>query len=124
MLTWRLKSRALWIEQGDANTKFFHSFASARLNNNTIWELSDGAGNSASSMDQLKLLGEEHFSSLFMDDGKTLKSDQLHVIKHLPTFLTTEDSTIMDAEVTTMKIETTLKRFKKDRSLGPGGWLV
>ena len=29
VLTWKLKSIIIWIELGDANTKFFHSFASA-----------------------------------------------------------------------------------------------
>lgn len=28
--TWRLKSRAIWLESGDENTKFFQSFAKGR----------------------------------------------------------------------------------------------
>jgi hypothetical protein len=28
--TWRLKSRAIWLENGDENTKFFHAFAKGR----------------------------------------------------------------------------------------------
>ena len=38
-LTWKLKSRVNWIELGDANTKFFHGFASARKNFNAIWAI-------------------------------------------------------------------------------------
>ena len=38
-LTWTLKSRALWIEHGDANTKFFHNFSFARCNYNNIWDM-------------------------------------------------------------------------------------
>jgi hypothetical protein len=36
---WRIKSRAVWIELGDENMKYFHHFANHRKNHNTIWEL-------------------------------------------------------------------------------------
>ena len=45
VITLRLKSRALWISEGDANTKNFHAFASARRNTKTIWSLKDNDGN-------------------------------------------------------------------------------
>ena len=51
VLSWRLKIQAIWIDQGDANTKIFHNFASARRNVNSIWELLDGDGNSVSELE-------------------------------------------------------------------------
>jgi hypothetical protein len=38
---WRLKSRAIWLEKGDENTKFFQAFAKGRKMANTIWSLND-----------------------------------------------------------------------------------
>ena len=43
--TQRLKSRVLWLKEGDANPKFFHAYASARRNSNDIWSLKDINGN-------------------------------------------------------------------------------
>ena len=39
ILTWKLKSRIDWLNEGDENTKFFHSFASARRASKSIWGL-------------------------------------------------------------------------------------
>ena len=54
----RLKSRVLWINEGDANTKKFHSFASVRRNTSAIWSLNDSFGNVVSEDVPLKQLGK------------------------------------------------------------------
>ena len=63
--TQRLKSRVLWIKEGDANTRFFHSYASARRNTNTIWSLLDEEGNLVAGDPALKRLGKQHFRGYF-----------------------------------------------------------
>ena len=45
IVSWRLKSRAVWIALGDANTKFFQKYAFARRNVNAIWDIDDEEGN-------------------------------------------------------------------------------
>ena len=42
--SWRLKSRAIWLECGDDNSKFFHAYARGRKVANTIWSLQDEEG--------------------------------------------------------------------------------
>lgn len=43
--TWHLKSRAIWIQEGDRNTNFFHRFSNHRRKINSIWEITDAEGN-------------------------------------------------------------------------------
>jgi hypothetical protein len=38
---WRQRSRAIWIQSGDQNTKFFHHFANYRRNCKYVWEIRD-----------------------------------------------------------------------------------
>lgn len=41
-VSWRLKSRAIWLKEGDKNTKFFHKYENSKCERNTIWKISDG----------------------------------------------------------------------------------
>ena len=87
VLTWKLKSRINWIEHGDSNTKFFHSFASVRRNFNATWALQNEDGVLVDEEIQLKCLGGNHFSEIFKDEGKANIGDQLKVIKLFPSLI-------------------------------------
>jgi hypothetical protein len=39
--TWSLKSHAIWLDNGDENTKLFHAYAKGQKFANTIWSLKD-----------------------------------------------------------------------------------
>ena len=89
--TQRLKSRVLWLKEGDANTKLFHAYASGRRNSNAIWSLKDINGNLVSDDIALKKMGKKHFSDVFMDDKSTNIADQLKVIRLFLTFTQAEE---------------------------------
>lgn len=44
-ISWWQKSRALWLKEGEKNTKFFHCLANSHQRNNFIWKLSNGKNN-------------------------------------------------------------------------------
>lgn len=44
-LMWCLKSRAIWIREGDRNKKKIHRFANHRRKVNSIWEITDAEWN-------------------------------------------------------------------------------
>ena len=61
ILNWKLKSRVDWLNEGDVNTKFFHSYASARRNSKSIWALQNQHGELIEDETQLNRLGALHF---------------------------------------------------------------
>ena len=54
----RLQSRVTWAKSGDANTKFFHAYASAKRNSNVIWSLKNINDNLVSKDAALKKMGK------------------------------------------------------------------
>ena len=64
--TWRLKSRALWLEAGDKNTKYFHAYANHRRNRNSIWNLRDSENDSVvTSQKDLEKVAYNHFKEFY-----------------------------------------------------------
>ena len=64
---WRLKSRALWLAEGDQNTKYFHRYASQRKSINTIHEIRTVQGSWAKSFEEKTQAAVEHFQGLFKE---------------------------------------------------------
>jgi len=68
--SWRLKSRATWLESGDENTKLFQSFTKGRRCSNTIWHLRDQGGNLETTFYGMSRLDKNHFQELIKAENQ------------------------------------------------------
>jgi hypothetical protein len=62
---WRQRSRAVWLKDGDKNTKFFHGKANQRRKNNEIKKIKDEDGVWWHGQDQIEKVMLNFFSELF-----------------------------------------------------------
>ena len=124
MCSARLQSRETWALLGDANTKYFHTVATARKNQNAIWSLQDEAGNWVHDDQSIKSLGVQYFKKIFADDHLTNIVAQLKVIRLFPSFICPVEKEAFTGSVTLTEVEAALKSFKRDKSSGPDGWPV
>jgi len=122
--SWRLRSRAIWLMEGDANTKFYHKFANGRKIINTIWELKNDQGQPVSQQHNLARLATEHFRGIYKAPEEVNILEIMRVAELFPRYIEQEDSEELQKEVTMAELEATLKWFKKDKSFGPDGWTI
>ena len=62
---WRLKSRAIWLQCGDENTKKFQAYAKGRKFSNSIWEMPSAEGELVSNFNGLADMGVRYFGDLY-----------------------------------------------------------
>jgi hypothetical protein len=120
--TWRLRSRAIWIEKGDKNTKFFHKYATHRRSQNTIWDISDEEGCTKSTDNDIKEITYKHFKSQFKEIGAEDTYNQIKVIKEVPRFFNDVESDEIGKPVTLKEVEEVVSKMPRDKSPGPDGW--
>lgn len=77
----RQRSRVVWLQAGDGNTKFFHGKAGQRKKTNTIMKLKDSDGVKRRDDDNCEKLLISYFSSLFTSSHFTNISNLCEVVK-------------------------------------------
>jgi hypothetical protein len=68
---WRQRSRAIWLQKGDQNTKFFHQYVNHRRNHKAIWEIKDENDNLHSGQEALITKAVRHFKLSYSDTDRT-----------------------------------------------------
>lgn len=122
-IEWRLKSRALWLEAGDQNTKYFQKMATHCKNYNTIWEVKDAKGHSLKDFAYLSESGViEHFKSIYTDLGHQDMLGMLQVIETFPLLLSQDQNQVLYREVSLEELNSALKAFQRDKILRLDGW--
>eukprot|EP00253_Pinus_taeda_P022290 PITA_22290 len=122
-ITWRLKSRALWLKEGDRNSKFFHSFANARRKSNSIWNIRDSGGNLLSSQEEIANEATSFFQNQYKR-GHNSPHDMFWAAESVPIMFDPQAYEDFIKPVSEDVLLSAMKAFNKDRSPGPDGWPI
>ncbi|XP_074302306.1 uncharacterized protein LOC141633799 [Silene latifolia] len=78
---WRQRSRALWLKDGDKNTKFFHRRASQRKQKNHISKLVDDEGRIHESTETIAATTTNYFKDLFTSTNPIISEELLYGVE-------------------------------------------
>eukprot|EP00253_Pinus_taeda_P004596 PITA_04596 len=119
---WRVKSRKLWLKEGDKNTTYFHKQATARKTRNNVSAITDGEGSHHSNQESIKRAASLHFKSLLTENQE--EADYSELLQYLPKGITQEMNESLNREIEEEEIRKAIWTLQPDKSPGPDGFPI
>jgi len=85
--TWRLRSREIWLQARDDNTKLLQNFTKGRKVANTIWKLPLPDGGVADTFKKLSMVGTSHFQNIYKFPQEINLVDIIQVVSYFSRFV-------------------------------------
>uniref|UniRef100_A0A803PDL7 Reverse transcriptase domain-containing protein n=1 Tax=Cannabis sativa TaxID=3483 RepID=A0A803PDL7_CANSA len=114
---WRQRSKQLWLQAGDKNSKYFHASASKRRRNNQLSSLKDDNGNLVSWDNGLDKVVIKYFEDLFLAGS----SDWEDVLQCVDSSISTQQNEDLLRPISETEVKTALFQMHPDKSPGPDG---
>lgn len=115
---WRQKSRAIWLREGDRNTKYFHAKTKQRRARNRITKIKNSMGTWVETEDGIEQVAVEYFGNLFESTNPT---DSEGSIRCITETVTDEMNAALIAPVTDTEIRDAVFTINPDKAPGPDG---
>jgi hypothetical protein len=101
---WRMKSRALWLQDGDKNTTYFHKHTQSRINYNSIEEI-HWQGKVYKDAHNIKEAAHNHFKNLY-SATETEDLDLLaYPISKVPNLITGDENKVLNRPISDKEIK-------------------
>jgi hypothetical protein len=121
---WRQWSIAIWISNGDHNTKFFHQFVIQRHIHKHILEIYDEDGLRHIGQVDIKEAATQYFRNFYKARGESYTTEKIEVTNLFQRMVQTEESNLIFELVLADEIKKVLDLFKRDKSPGPDDWTM
>ncbi|XP_074283536.1 uncharacterized protein LOC141608084 [Silene latifolia] len=117
-LFWRQRSRAIWLKEGDRNTKFFHRKATQRKEKNHIAKLVDNEGRVWEGRDNVSKVAREYFEDVFAS-GQPNGFE--HLLDGVEGRVTERMNMLLRCDYTEEEVVTALNQMHPLKAPGPDG---
>lgn len=114
---WRQRSKQLWLQAGDKNSRFFHASATTRRRTNHIHKLKNSEGEWRDWDDGLQEVITDYYMSLFTSS----QSDWAEVVDCVPQTITREQNDYLLREIQDQEVKQAIFQMHPDKSPGPDG---
>jgi ribonuclease HI/exonuclease III len=118
---WRMKSRALWLQDGDKNTGFFHKHTQSRINYNSIEEIhmQEQVYRDAHS---IKEAAHIHFKNLYSATMTDDLNPLAYPISEVPNLITRDENHALNRPISDQEIKQVVFNMHPDKAPGPDGF--
>lgn len=121
---WRLKSRSLWLKDGDRNNKFFHNQAKVRESRNNVSNIGLEDGTQVSDFVSINAVAKSHFVDLFFEHEEAGPSNVASVLEHIPSFISNEENSTLTQPISEAEIFATIWSLGPDKVPGLDGFTI
>ncbi|VFQ98285.1 unnamed protein product [Cuscuta campestris] len=118
-LFWKQKAKLLWMENGDQNTSFFHSFVKGRMTKLKIRSIKDISGKLIDHEEGIKTAAVEYFSEVF---NKHNIFEAQSIQHYIPLTISTEDNHMMSRILDNEEIKKAVWDLNPNSAAGPDGF--
>ncbi|CAA7043010.1 unnamed protein product [Microthlaspi erraticum] len=115
---WKQKSRNMWLNDGDLNTKFFHASTKQRRAINRIVGLQNDANVWVSGEQEVAKVAVNYFDNLFTSISPT---DFTGILSNVSERGTSRENEILTQRVTEAEVRETLFMMNAEKAPGPDG---
>jgi hypothetical protein len=116
---WRQKSRAIWLKEGDDNTKFFHHYVTYMKTSNSIWEIQTDFGVLVHSFKEIARKRVSFFHNIYKEKEGFLIKEISDVLSVFPPVFNDDMYNALEEEVSEAEVLGALSFVQRGRSLGP-----